>query len=93
MNLKEFKNIMNQAQEELIDNYGSTTLYFGVCPCLWLLLGEDCRRDFIRLFRPSNRTENSYWAGDPIEKNLGKRQILLRLFEQVAIEHKLYKNY
>lgn len=48
--------------------------------------------DFTKILKPKY-SSSLYWLGERNQKNLERRQIALRLFEQYAIDNKLYKEY
>jgi hypothetical protein len=97
MNLKEFKEKIVEAKEELKYTYrnigtGKTeTGYSGVCIAL------DCGLDdvFAEVFRPTRGKgcKHAYWLGDLNEENLPLREDFLKAFELYCIQTEAYKEF
>ena len=105
MNKKEFQKRIDKANRLLLIYYRSwgfgKQYRHGVCTALansfkpsWTcLFNVRIAKDFETFLKPKN-TRKDYWLGSRIDdKILERRQIALRLFEQHAIDNKLYRKY
>jgi len=102
MELQEFEEVINDAENKLEVKRGSGFIYDGVCDSLYLSLEKseewddrDTRVDrvFVSLFKPFSPYYTSYWLGELNKSNLELRKTALRLFERVSIDREYYLEY
>jgi len=102
MELQEFEDVINEAEETLEMRLG-TTYHYGVCDALEIIdttkttffikNTEKMPMDkcFTELFKP--KWASHYWLGELNEENLNLRKTALRLFERVSIDSEYYLEY
>lgn len=101
MNLREFKRRINEAERDLKRirlNYLLELRYIGVCQVIHSnvdgVFDSTAMDDFYKHFKPNmNTSKDSYFIGVRTEKNIEKRIVFLRMFEQWAITYKAYLEY
>jgi len=102
MTKTEFKRQINKAEKELenlyISNWDGRRKYTtGVCDSLDTLTDTDSStvhpvEHFAELFEPK-RSRIAYWLGKLNAKNLPRRKLALRLFEQICLDSGIYKTW
>lgn len=91
MELQEFKKSINRVEYYLNTNKKGTFKYNGLCVVIYWVFSSGLVRDtFIELFRPKYKSLHPYWIGALNEENYGIRKMVLREFEVICINDKLY---
>jgi len=95
MDKQQFKAFINKIEKAITIEYKCTG-YDGVCYHLgWHHYDRSIEKDFDYLLSPRNNNKrlDPYWLGSLTKENIPKRQIALRLFEAIALDEELYREY
>lgn len=97
MKLTDFKKRIDRAEKMLGRKSFDGNYYVdGICCVLSGYVSFCARSHFQKYFAP-RKPRDPYWLGTRDasigRSNLNKRKVYLRMFEQIAISEKWYKNY